>query len=258
MDETGLRLEREGGVARLVLARPDKQNAISRGMWQALADHADELSADATLRAVIVTGEPPMFSAGADIAEFAQVFKDEAAAHAYNELVQATMARIERLPVPVIAEIRGSCIGGGCGLALACDLRFAAAGSRLGITPARLGLAYSLGDVKRLTDLVGPARAKDILFSARLLDAEEALRIGLIDRVLPEDGLAAAVAGYVQGLAALSGNSQRLMKRIVRLILDGQTGETAASRALRDGAVAHADFAEGRGAFLAKRRPRFA
>lgn len=258
MDGTGLRLEREGSVARLVLARPDKQNAISRAMWRALLDHATELAADPTVRAVIVTGAPPVFSAGADIAEFAHVFQDEGAAQAYNELVQAAMAAIERLPVPVIAEIRGSCIGGGCGLALACDLRFAATDARLGITPARLGLAYSLGDVKRLMDLVGPARAKDILFSARLLDAEEAGAIGLVDRVLPPEELSQGVAAYVQGLTTLSGSSQRLIKQIVRLVLSGQVEEDAASRALRDGAVAHADFAEGKSAFLAKRRPRFA
>ena len=136
-------------------------------------------------------------------------------------------------------------------------LRFAAADARLGITPARIGLAYSLGEIKRLLELVGVARAKDLLFSARLLAAEEALRIGLLDRVVAPGELGATVRDYVTSLLALSGNSQRLIKRLTRLILDGATGETAESRSLRDGAVAHPDFTEGRRAFLEKRRPRF-
>jgi enoyl-CoA hydratase/carnithine racemase len=257
MADEGLRLERHGRIAELVLARPDKQNAVSRGMWQALAEHCAALDGDPTVRVVILRGEPPSFSAGADIAEFGQVFADEAAAHAYNELVQQALGRLERLAVPTIAHVAGSCIGGGCGLAVACDLRFAAADARFGITPARLGLAYSLGDVRRLVDLVGPACAKDILFSARLLDAEEALRIGLVDRVVPGDELAGTVQAYALTLAGLSGNSHRLIKRITRLVLDGAAAETPESRDLRDGAVGHPDFAEGRQAFLGKRRPRF-
>jgi enoyl-CoA hydratase/carnithine racemase len=257
MADTGLRLERDGAVAELVLARPDKQNAITRGMWQALIEHCAAIDADPGVRVVVVRGEPPAFSAGADIAEFTDVFADETTARAYNELVQAALGRLERVGRPVIAQITGSCIGGGCGLAVACDLRFAAADARFGITPARLGLAYSLGDVKRLVDLVGPARAKDILFSGRLLDAEEALRIGLVDRVVPGGELARAVRDYASGLATVSGHSQRLIKRITRLVLDGAVAESEESRALRDSAVSHADFAEGRRAFLEKRRPRF-
>jgi enoyl-CoA hydratase/carnithine racemase len=258
MADEGWRLERRGTVAELVLARPDKQNAISRGMWQALGEHCAALEDDPAVRVVVVRGEPPSFSAGADIAEFGQVFADEASACAYNELVQQALGRLEHLSKPTIAQVAGSCIGGGCGLAVACDLRFAAAGARFGITPARLGLAYSLGDVKRLVDLVGPARAKDILFSARLLDAEEALRIGLVDRVVPEGELEGTVQAYALALAGLSGSSQRLIKRIVRLVQGGATAETPESRGLRDGAVGHPDFAEGRQAFLEKRRPRFA
>jgi enoyl-CoA hydratase/carnithine racemase len=257
MGEDGLRLEREDTIARLVLARPGKRNAVSSGTWRALAAHATELADDPAVRVVVVTGDPPSFSAGADVAEFAAVFADEASAAAYNELVQDAMARLERLPTPTVAEIRGDCVGGGCGLALACDLRFCAEDARFAVTPARLGLAYGLGDVKRLIDLVGPSRAKDILFSARPLDAAEALRIGLVDRVVPPDQLARAVRTYAATLQDLSGNSQRLIKRIARLVLDGASEETEESRCLRDSAVAHADFVEGRRAFLEKRRPRF-
>lgn len=257
MAEEGLRLELDGAVAELVLARPSRQNAISQAMWRALAEHCQALDADPTVRVVVVRGEPPAFSAGADIAEFPLVFADETSAHAYNELVQDALGRLERLGKPTIARIEGSCIGGGCGLAVACDLRFAASNARFGITPAKLGLAYSLGDIKRLVDLVGPARGKDLLYSARLLDAQEAQQIGLVDRVVPPEDLAATVDDYVSSLLDLSGNSHRLIKRLTGLVMAGTAHETEESRALRDGAVGHPDFVEGRQAFLEKRRPRF-
>jgi enoyl-CoA hydratase/carnithine racemase len=257
MAEAGLRLERDGAVAALVLARPERRNAIDSATWRALADKCGELEADPAVRVVVLRGDGGTFSAGADIGEFGRVFADEVAARAYNELVQGALERLERLGKPTVAAVEGDCIGGGCALAVACDLRFAAEGARLGITPARLGLAYALGDVRRLTDLVGPARAKDLLFSARLVAAGEALRLGLVDRVLPAGELAGAVRDYADALCALSGNSQRLIKAVVGSVLRGQREETAGSRALRDGAVGHPDFAEGRAAFLEKRAPRF-
>jgi enoyl-CoA hydratase/carnithine racemase len=257
MAETGLRLQRDGRLAEIVLARPERQNAIDSSMWRALADHCEQLAREPSVRVVVVRGEGAAFSAGADIGEFARVFADRTAAHAYNELVQDALGRLERLPMPTIAQIDGNCIGGGCALAVACDLRFAAEDARLGITPARLGLAYSLGDVRRLAGLIGQARARDLLFSARLVGAEEALRLGLVDRVLPGATLAGAVRDHAASLCALSGNSQRLVKAIARLVAAGQEEEDAHSRDLRDSAVEHADFVEGRTAFLAKRAPRF-
>jgi enoyl-CoA hydratase/carnithine racemase len=206
---------------------------------------------------VVVRGEGAAFSAGADIAEFEQVFADRHTAHDYNELVQQAIGRLERLGKPTIAAIGGNCVGGGCALAAACDLRFAAADARLGITPARLGLGYSLGDVRRLMALVGPARAKDLLYSARLVGAEEARALGLVDRVVPTAELVAVTVEYARSLVALSGNTQAIIKRMARLVLDGVTEETPESRALRDAAVEHPDFAEGREAFLRKRRARF-
>ena len=258
MGGTDLRLEREGAVATLVLARPERQNAINQAMWRALGSHCAELRHDPSVRVVLVRGEGGVFSAGADIAEFDQVFADRSTAQAYNELVQGALAQLESLPQPTIAAIAGNCIGGGCAVAAACDLRFAAADARLGITPARLGLAYAVGDVRRLVALTGPAQAKDLLFSARLVDAGEALRIGLVDRVVAPDDLASEAAGYVRSLCALSGNSQRSIKAIMRLLEQGQREENEASRDLRDLAVEHPDFSEGRSAFQAKRKPRFA
>jgi enoyl-CoA hydratase/carnithine racemase len=258
MSEASLRLEREGPVATLVLARPERQNAIGTATWRALAGHCEALAADASVRAVVVRGEGGVFSAGADISEFERVFADRTTAHAYNELVQDALGRLERLPQPTIAQIAGNCIGGGCALAVACDLRFAAEGARLGITPARLGLGYALGDVRRLAALIGPARTKDLLFTARLIGAAEALRLGLVDRVADPESLGEEVAAYLRTLCALSASSQRRIKAMVRLVGEGRHNEDETSRSLRDDAVEHPDFAEGRSAFLEKRPPQFA
>jgi len=153
--------------------------------------------------------------------------------------------------------IHGACAGAGSGLALACDLRFAAQGARLGITPARIGAAYPFADTKALVDLVGPARAKHILFSGALIDAPQAQAIGLVDFVHPEATLAAEVTAYAQGLAALSQNSIRTAKAMIAAIEAGAASETPELEALFAAAFAHPDFAEGYSAFLAKRKPRF-
>lgn len=257
MDDEGLRLEREEAVVTLVLNRPQRQNAIDQATWRRLAWWCEELDHDPGARVVIIRGEGATFSAGADIGEFAEVFADERAARAYNELVQDALGRLERLTKPTIAQIHGNCIGGGCALAVACDLRFAADRARLGITPARLGLAYSLGDVRRLAALVGPARAKDLLLSARLMEAAEAQRIGLLDRTVSSHELDRTVRDYARDIAQLSGNSQRLIKVMCGLVASGQAEDDAHSRALRDEAVLHPDFLEGRQAFLERRPPRF-
>lgn len=257
MSEAGLRLDREGAVVTLALSRPRRRNAIDRATWRHLGRLCIEIERDPGIRLVLVRGDGGTFSAGADIAEFAEVFADEAAAQAYNDMVQQALGRLERLDRPTIAVIEGDCIGGGCGLAVACDLRFAADNARLGITPARLGLAYSLDDIRRLVALIGVARSKDLLFSARLLDAPEAFRFGLVDRVVPQAELQDTVGNYVRTLTALSGNSQLLIKAMLLRVAHGQTADDAESLALRDGAITHVDFAEGRRAFLERRPPRF-
>lgn len=258
MTNGSLRLERDGAVATLVLDRPSRQNAIDRATWRSLAQRCQELEHDPSTRVIILRGEGSAFSAGADIGEFPEVFADEAAAHAYNELVQDALGCLEGLSKPTLAQIHGNCLGGGCGLAVACDLRFAAEDARLGVTPAKLGLAYSLGDVRRLAAVVGMPRAKDLLFSARLVDAAEALRLGLVDQVVPVAELAARVRGYADELMRVSGSSQRRIKAMFGMIASGQRQENAVSRALRDGAAAHPDFLEGQRAFQERRAPRFA
>jgi enoyl-CoA hydratase/carnithine racemase len=155
-----------------------------------------------------------------------------------------------------MALIDGDCIGGGCGLAIACDLRLASPRARLGITPARLGLIYSLHDTRLLVDLVGPARAKHMLYTGALLDAAQALAIGLVDSV--DEDLAEAGARMTEAILAAAPGSQRATKAIVRRILDGQADDDAETVAMFDAAFEGREFAEGVAAFRERRSPDFA
>jgi enoyl-CoA hydratase/carnithine racemase len=169
--------------------------------------------------------------------------------------IRRTQVTLARAPKPTIAAVDGDCIGGGCGLALACDLRVASPRARFGITPAKLGLVYPLHDTKLLVDVVGPAQAKRLLYTAGLIDAREAHRIGLVD-ILADD-LASAVGELTTSIAAASPHSQRASKAIIRRILDGTVDDDPASSTEFDDAFQGEDFREGVAAFLGKRAPRF-
>ena len=247
-----VRLTHDGPVATVTLSQPARRNAISQAMWAAIPDVFAEA---ARARVVLLTGEGAHFAAGADISEFEATYGSRDGAEAATDRLAAAMNAVAGCPVPVLAAIRGACVGGGCGLALACDLRFAAPDARFGITPAKLGLAYGLEDTKRLVDAVGASAAKDILFSGRIVEAVEAHRMGLADR-LADDPLSAA-RDYAGTLARNAPGTLRAVKDFVRCIQGGQATDDAATRAVVLGAVASDDFREGYDAFLAKRRPDF-
>lgn len=251
-------VEQQDGSAWVTINRPERRNAITQGIWQALPALAASLDADDATRVVVVRGAGDQaFSAGAAIEEFPQTYKTPDSTRAYNTDVQKATLAIANLSKPAIAAIHGHCVGGGCALAMACDLRFSGTSGQFGIPPARLGAAYSFSDTKRLYDLVGPARAKDLLFSGRVVAAAEALTIGLADRVVADADLAADVHAYCDALSHLSQNSIRTAKHTVAAIQAGVGQESAALRQLFDDAFAHQDFAEGYAAFLEKRKPRF-
>ncbi|TNE37000.1 MAG: enoyl-CoA hydratase [Alphaproteobacteria bacterium] len=253
-----IQLSKDGVVGHLVLNRPDKLNALNKAMWAAIPELLEEAAADPELKVLVVHGaDARAFAAGADISEFGEVFGTRQAAKEFSKVVTDAHAALHNLAKPTIARIQGRCIGGGCGLALCCDLRFAEVGATLGITPAKLGLAYRLPETKRLVDLVGPSKAKDILFSGRLLDAEEALQIGLIDRLFETGSLHAETEAYCALLARNSQYSIRAIKRIVNLILEGNPKDTAESLALEAGGPEGDDFKEGTRAFMEKRKPHF-
>ncbi|MBU6373265.1 MAG: enoyl-CoA hydratase/isomerase family protein [Alphaproteobacteria bacterium] len=250
-----IRLVREGAVARLVLDRPDKRNALDLAMWRAIPPALAPLAADASVRLLVIEGAGAHFAAGADIAEFEAAYGTREDALANHRMMMAAMTAIEAFPAPTVAAIRGACVGGGMGLALCADLRFAEHGARFGITPAKLGLSYGLADTRRLVAAVGVSAAKDILFTGRLMGADEALALRLIDRLGPDVG--ALVAAFADELQAASAASARAIKQVFRMLRDGAVDDTEASRALFANAFAGPDFREGMTAFLEKRSPKF-
>lgn len=248
----------DNGLARMTLNRPASRNAITLAMWSSFAEAMDRLDRDETVKAIVITGAGnKAFSGGADISEFPKTYGTRESTMVYTGAVADGQAAIAAARKPVIAEIRGACVGGGCGVALCCDLRFAAPDSRFGITPAKLGLSYNFPDTRRLVNAVGPSKAKDILFSGRLLDAEEALRIGLIDRIVAADRLAEEVTAYATRLTTLARSSLRVAKATINSIADGDVGPSDELMEMYWESFAGEDFKEGFTAFLEKRKPNF-
>jgi enoyl-CoA hydratase/carnithine racemase len=245
-------------VARITLNRPDRRNALSSQMWFGLLEIAARLASEPSVKVALITGAgDAAFSAGADIAEMRDGLADPSAMKRMQQAVLDAQAVWERLPIPTIAVIRGACTGGGCGLALACDLRLATPDAFFAIPPAKLGLAYSLADTKRLYDLVGPSRAKEILFTGRRVNAEEALALGMINEIVPSDALEDRALSLAREIAGNAGNSVRAAKAVVNMISDGVHAETPESKRYYDESFSSPEFLEGAQAFLEKRKPRF-
>ena len=243
-----------GPVATLTIDRPAKRNAITQAMWDALPAICDRIEGDPGIRVAIFGGAGShAFSAGADIAEFAEVYATPESGAAYNALVRAAQARLRDLRCPTIAAVRGACYGGGCGLALACDLRVADATSRFAITPARFGIAYSPADTWQLIEKVGAPRAKDLLLTGREVGGAEALAIGLADR-LEEDAADGAMA-LAEHLATLAPGALAAIKRIANGL--SQASPPPDLQGVFEATFAGAEFREGRDAFLERRRPDF-
>lgn len=247
-----LRLEIEGATAHLLIDRADKRNAFHMGMWDAMPVLLEQAKRDPQVRLLILrAADGGTFCAGADIRELVAHKDDAAWREANQKAINRVQYELARFELPTIAFVEGDCVGGGCGLALACDLRVATRNARFGITPARLGLVYPLHDVKLLIDLVGPGQAKRMLFTGGLLPAEEALRIGLIEQV--GESFAETAAAILDA----SPHSVRAIKSIVRRVLDGQVADDDETRGIFAAAFEGQDFAEGTAAFVEKRKPDF-
>lgn len=253
-----LLLERHGETATLTLNRPEKRNAITLEMYRAFPEHLRQVEEDRGTKVLILRGAGDCaFAAGADIREFEQVRATAADAKVYNQHVAAAEQALAGLSKPTIAMVHGYCIGGGCGLATACDFRFSAETGKFGITPAKLGLVYSLESTKRLVDLAGPATAKYILMSGRQLPAQRAYEVGLVDELHSAAELDDATNKFAELLSTRAQYSVRAVKQIIRRIEEGQPHDDEETRRIRNDSFDTEDYAEGVRAFLERREPHF-
>jgi len=252
-------VQRAGALATVVVNRPDVRNAISLAMWGELARVTTDLAKDDAVRAIVFRGAGTQaFASGADISEFTENRKDTATALRYSAQTEAAYTAIRRCPKPTVAMIFGYCMGGAMAVAMACDLRFAAEGARFGIPAARLSIIYGAAAVGQLVDLVGPAYAKDILFSARTVSDREALDMGFIQRLLPAGELEAYTDGYLRTVADNAPLSVQGAKVTIDGYLEGVGGEHQERlRVLVLQTFESEDYKEGTRAFLEKRPPRF-
>jgi len=251
--------ERQGPVGWITFSNPERHNAMNMEMWQALPQALSSFEADDEVKVIVLRGAGDRsFISGADISEFEKHRSSSEAVAAYEDLATSSMRALQIVPKPTIAMIRGYCIGGGLGLAVSCDLRIATEGSTFAIPAARLGVGYRFDGVKRLRDLVGPAFAKEIFFTARRFQGPEALRMGLINRMTADTDLEAVVGGICASIAENAPLTVRSAKLMIEE-LDKPSGEPnyELCEDLMKACFASEDYTEGRTAFMEKRKPVF-
>jgi enoyl-CoA hydratase/carnithine racemase len=250
-----IQVTRQDTVATIWLNRAGKRNAISYAMWIGLEAAAVQLGADADVRVVVVRGRGQHFCAGADITELS-VRRDNGQ-RSFSEVNLAAEAALAAIPKPTVAFIQGDCIGGGCALAVDCDVRIATARARFGITPAKLGIVYPAASLERATHLLGPAVTKRLLFAGELIGAQEAFRLGLVDEVVDAADAEARLATFTGVLAARSLLTQAATKSMVAAIVaHGHVPQALESYWTME-ATSATDSAEGIDAFVEKRPARF-
>ena len=252
-------LRREAAIATVTINRPAQRNAISFAMWGQLTELMRQLDSDRDTRCVVIAGAgDEAFSAGADISDFEQYRSDSERGRVYNRAVDGLLQTVAEMGTPVISMIGGFAAGGGCELAVATDLRIAAEGSRLGIPVARLGITIGHREMYGLVNLVGKGNALYILLSGRLLGTEEALRIGLVNQVVPPDQLAQVTYKLATDIAALAPLSHAVNKQTLNQVLAKPSLELTPDEAnLPLTQFDTRDYQEGYRAFLEKRRPEF-
>ncbi len=250
-------IKHEAPLGWLILNRPEVRNALNLRSWQRIAEGMKELDADPDVRVIIMRGATPeAFIAGADISEFPAMRANAEQARAYRDAPSNAIAAMIESPKPVIGMLSGVCIGGGLQVGLSCDIRIAARGTRFGVPAARLGLAYPLDGVMALTNVVGPANARDILLSARLFDADEALTMGLVNRVVDGSKLEETVRDYALKMSANAPLTMLAAKSAIRESLkDPEHRDSKAVATLVARCFDSEDYREGVTAFLEKRRP---
>ena len=258
MSKDHLRFRVVDGVAEITINRPEKRNAMSLDMWRMMVKYVEEATHDRSVIAIVLRGvDQTAFAAGADIEEMFHIAASQDAAWELMNAVHYAERSLSDCPKPSIAMISGICVGGGVELALGCDLRFAARNSKFAIPPAKLGLVYSLSSTKRLIQLVGLGRARDLLYSARTFDSFEALDIGFVERVFDDANLERETIAYVQTLAQRSQYSIRAAKFVSAAAVAGGSDDDESIRRVRGEAFSGEDVKEGLRAFSEKRSPSF-
>lgn len=257
MSNEQILVQRDGPVATVVLDRPQKLNAMTKPMWQQFGEVFRELSAERELRCVVLRGAGERaFSPGNDIGEFETERSNVEQARAYGVIMHASLAALRDCPVPVVAMIHGICVGGGLEIAALADLRICGRSSRFGVPINRLGLVMAYPEIEGLLALVGPSVAKEILFEARILDAEEALAKGLVNRVVEDAEVEAEALAMAGRIAAGAPLVNRWHKAFIRRLASGDP-LTEAELAEGFDCFGTEDFQIGYKAFLAKQTPAF-
>lgn len=252
-----IQADKQAGVLRVRISNPARFNAMSLAMWEALYATVAGAQGDADLRVIVLQGEGEgAFVSGADISEFAEQRNDPSQVARYDRAVNAAQQALADSRIPTIAVIRGICMGGGLGLALACDLRYCNAGARFRMPAARLGLGYALDGVKRMSDMLGAARAMDLFLTARTFDGAEAGRIGLAHEVFDDEAFEAEAASRVAAVAANAPLTLRAARLALHHLLDGQPSAREVDQAVQE-CFGSADYREGQAAFREKRPPVF-
>jgi len=250
---------KEGHVGYLIFNNPERHNAVSLDMWDATTRMLEAFAKDDEVRVVVITGAGgKAFVSGADVSKFESERSSLEDTKIYNASVEKAYAGVQEFPKPTIAMIRGYCIGGGVGLAVCCDLRICSDNSRFAVPAAKLGLGYSFAGLRRLTDVVGPAFAREIFFTARQFDAEEAKAMALVNRVVPQAELESYVKTYADTIAANAPLTVTSVKYIIGEVMKDETKrDLARCGEMVDACFASNDFIEGRRAFMEKRKPVF-
>jgi enoyl-CoA hydratase/carnithine racemase len=249
----------DDGVGVITFNNPQKRNAMSLEMWEGLGNALTELRDDPDVRVVVLVGAgDKAFVSGADISQFEKTRHNAQASEEYSRRSEAQRALLANYPKPTIACIRGFCLGGGMQVAMLTDIRFAAENSQFGIPAAKLGIAYGYDGLRHLVSLVGPSWARLIMYTGMRIDSAEALRIGLVDRVLPDGELWNAtmeVARTISGNAPLAVQAAKIT--IAQVLKDPDKRDMEAIKAIGMACMDSEDFKEGRTAFMEKRKPEF-
>jgi len=251
--------EKQGPIGWITFNNPARRNAISVDMWEAMPKVLDRFEADPAVRVIVLTGAGDRaFVSGADISQFEGQRSSAQGVQHYEEISEGAQLRFQHSDKPVIAMIRGYCLGAGVNLALASDLRLVADDARFGIPAAKMGLGYRVSSTKNLVDTLGPANAREILLTARQFTATEARAMGLAHRVAPAAELEALVMDYCATISANAPLTMRTAKRIIRELLKSPAEfDAAGCTALVKQCFESQDYTEGRRAFMEKRRPVF-